>query len=176
MSMKIIMIYDQIQAGAGTKDDKMVPLSAKKEPLGPAIMMEPFLKKVDGKVIACLYCGNGTYLANPDEVSRKLCAMVKKVNPDVVMCGPAFNFTDYASMAARVAYDINQTTDVPAFAAMSVENGETIKEFKDKLNIVITPKKGGTGLNDSLNNMCKLAKSLVNKEDVTALTNEICFK
>jgi glycine/betaine/sarcosine/D-proline reductase family selenoprotein B len=175
MPIKIMMIFDQIQAGAGTKDDKMVPLSAKREPIGPAIMMEPFLKEIDGRVIACLYCGNGTYLANPDEVSRKLCAMVNKVQPDVVMCGPAFNFKDYASMAARVAYDINQITNIPAFASMSIENDETIANFKDKVNIVVTPKKGGIGLNDSLKNMCKLAKALVNKEDVTALTGKICF-
>jgi glycine/betaine/sarcosine/D-proline reductase family selenoprotein B len=175
MSIKIMMIYDQIQAGAGTKDDKMVPLSAKKEPIGPAIMMEPSLKKIDGRVIACIYCGNGTYLANADEVSRKICAMVNKVQPDVVMCGPAFNFIDYASMAARIAYDINQTTNVPAFAAMSIENEDTISKYKDKVNIVVTPKKGGTGLNDSLNNMCQLAGALVAKDDVTSLTNRICF-
>ena len=50
--MKIIMIYDQIQSGLGTKDDTMVPLTGKKEPIGPAVMMEPFLKQVDGHVIA----------------------------------------------------------------------------------------------------------------------------
>lgn len=175
MSIKIIMIYDQIQAGAGTKDDKMIPLSAKREPVGPAIMMEPFLKQIDGKVIACLYCGNGTYLADPDEVSRKLCAMVNKLQPDVVICGPALNYKDYASMSAKVAYDINKTVNIPAFAAMSAENEETICEYKDKVNIVITPKKGGIGLNDSLNNMCKLAKALVNKENVTSLISQICF-
>lgn len=175
MPIKIMMIYDQIQAGAGTKDDKMVPLSAKREPIGPAIMMEPFLKEINGKVIACLYCGNGTYLANPVEVSRKLCAMVNKVQPDVVICGPALNYIDYAAMAARVAYDINETTNVPAFAAMSVENEETIAYYKDKVNIVVTPKKGGIGLNDSLKNMCKLARALANKEDVTALTDSICY-
>lgn len=175
MSIKIIMIYDQIQAGAGTKDDKMVPLSAKREPVGPAIMMETFLKEIDGKIIACLYCGNGTYLADPEEVSRKLCAMVNKLQPDVVMCGPALNYKDYACMAAKVAYDINKTTSIPAIAAMSIENEETIASFKDKVNIVITPKKGGIGLNDSLKNMCQLAKALVNKEDVASLTSKICF-
>ena len=82
--MKIIMIYDQIQAGAGTKDDKMVPLAAKKEPVGPAVMMEPFLKEIDGRVVACLYCGNGYYLENKEEVTRKLVAMVNKLQPDVV--------------------------------------------------------------------------------------------
>ena len=52
--MKIIMIYDQIQSGLGTKDDTMVPLTGKREPIGPAVMMEPFLKQVDGHVTACL--------------------------------------------------------------------------------------------------------------------------
>lgn len=175
MSIKIMMIFDQIQAGAGTKDDKMVPLSAKREAVGPAIMMEPFLKEIDGKVIACLYCGNGTYLADPDEVSRKLCAMANKLQPDVVICGPAFNYKDYASMAARVAYDINRTTNIPAFAAMSAENEEVISEFKNKVNIVVTPKKGGTGLNDSLKNVCQLAKALADKKDITSIAGKVCF-
>ena len=47
--MKVIMIYDQIQSGAGIKDDHMIPLGAKKEPVGPAIMMEQYLKTVDGR-------------------------------------------------------------------------------------------------------------------------------
>ena len=89
------------------------PLQAK---IGPAVMMEPFLKEVDGHVTACLCCGNGTFLADPEEVSRKLCAMVNKLQPDVVMCGPAFNFADYAGMCAKVACDINATTKAKAFA------------------------------------------------------------
>ena len=48
--MKIVMIFDQIQSGLGTKDDTMVPLTGKKEPVGPAVMMQPFLKEIDGHV------------------------------------------------------------------------------------------------------------------------------
>ena len=173
--MKIIMIYDQIQAGAGTKDDKMVPLAAKKEPVGPAVMMEPFLTEIDGRVVACLYCGNGYYLENKEEVTRKLVAMVNKLQPDVVMCGPAFNYADYAGMAAHIATEINANTSVPAFAAMSVENEATINEYKDKVMIVKTPKKGGTGLNEALKNMCTLAKALHEKADTTKLKEDVCF-
>lgn len=173
--MKIIMIFDQIQSGLGTKDDTMVPLTGKKDPIGPAVMMEPFLKEVDGHVIACLCCGNGTYLADPDEVSRKFCAMVKKLNPDIVICGPAFNFLDYAAMSARVAYDINQTVGIKAFAAMSEENKETIAEYKDKVAIAKTPKKGGLGLNDALKNMCKLAKAMTDGSDTSELKKQICY-
>ncbi len=173
--MKIIMIYDQLQAGAGTKDDHHIPLGAKKEAVGPAIMMEPFLKKIDGKVVSCLYCGDGTFEDNPDEVSRKLCAMVNKLKPDIVMCGPCFNYLGYGKMAARVTYDINQTTDVPAIAAMSSENEETIAEYKEKIHIVKTPKKGGTGLNEALNAMCQLAEALVNLQDTSELADKYCF-
>lgn len=173
--MKVVMIYDQIQAGAGIKDDHNVPLGLKKEVVGPAIMMEPFLKKVGGRVIACLYCGDGTFAENPDEVSRKLCAMINKIKPDVVMCGPAFNYLGYGKMAARVAYDINQTTDAVAIAAMSEENEETIAEYKDKVHIVKTPKKGGTGLNDALEGMCLLTKAMLNKENDTDIADKYCF-
>ena len=82
------MIYDQVQAGQGTKDDRMVPLNATKEVIGPAVMMKPYLKEMDAKVIATLIAGTGTYEANSDEVGRKMCAMVKKLNADVVICGP----------------------------------------------------------------------------------------
>lgn len=174
--MKIIMIYDQIQSGLGTKDDTMLPLGGKKESIGPAVMMAPFLKEVGGQVTACLYCGNGTYMADPDEVSRKLCAMVNKMQPDVVMCGPAFNYADYAAMCARVACDINETTKAKAFAAMSVENGDTIAAYKDKVAIVETPKKGGMGLNDALKNMCAMAKALADGADTAALKEKFCFK
>ena len=173
--MKIVMIFDQIQSGLGTKDDTMVPLTGKKEAVGPAVMMQPFLKDVDGHVIACLCCGNGPYLANPDEVSRKLCAMVNKLQPDVVMCGPAFNFADYAAMSARVAVDINATTKARAFAAMSEENADTIAAYKDKVAIVKTPKKGGLGLNDSLKNMCRMARALADGADIESLKKETCF-
>lgn len=174
--MKIVMIFDQIQSGLGTKDDTMVPLTGKKEAVGPAVMMQPFLKEIDGRVIACLCCGNGTYLADPDEVSRKLCAMINKVKPDVVICGPAFNYADYAAMCARVADDINRTTDAKALAAMSQENEETIASYKDKVLIVKTPKKGGMGLNDSLKHICQVAKALADGDPgLEALKQSVCF-
>lgn len=174
--MKIIMIYDQIQSGAGIKDDTMIPLGAKKEVVGPAIMMEPYLKEIDAKVIACLYCGNGFYEANSQEVTRKLSAMVEKLKPDVVICGPTFNYEGFAKMAANVAYAINKNTSIPAIAAMSKENESTIFEFKNKIHIVETPKKGGIGLNESLKGMCNLAKAMVDKKDLDIIASKYCFK
>ncbi len=172
--MKIVMIYDQIQAGAGTKDDKMIGLNMTQEVVGPAVMMENYLKEIDGNVIATLYCGNGYYIENKEEVIRKLTAMVAKIQPDIVMCGPAFNYLDFGNMCAEVTKSLQQN-GTSALAAMSVENESTIENFKDDILIVKTPKKGGVGLNDSLKNMCKVAKTLVENKDIEKIKNEVCF-
>ena len=58
---------------------------------------------------------------------------------------------------------------------MSQENEGLIEKYKNDLHIVKTPKKGGIGLNDSLKNICKLAKALSNKEDIKMLKEEICY-
>lgn len=157
--IKIVMIYDQVQSGQGTKDDRMIPLNGTRSVIGPAIMMKPFLKELDEKVIACLTCGTGTFQANPDEVSRKLCAMTLKLEPDVVVCGPSFNYPDYSQMCARLAMDICTKTGIPAIAAMSEENTEIIREYKKKLPIVKIPKKGEGGLNTALRNLCQTARA-----------------
>ncbi|BFL24470.1 GrdB-related putative oxidoreductase [Mediterraneibacter gnavus] len=158
--IRIIMIYDQVQAGQGTKDDRMVPLNATKEVIGPAVMMKQYLKEMDAKVIATLIAGTGTYEANSDEVGRKMCAMVKKLNADVVICGPSFNYHDYSAMCAEIADRIQQDTKIPAFAAMADENADVIDHYKDKITIVKTPKKGEGGLNEALKNICRTAKEL----------------
>lgn len=173
--MKIIMILDQVQSGYGSKNDKMIPLTGVKEIIGPAVMMKPYLSEINSNIIATLYCGTGTYLENPNEVSRKICAMVKKIKPDFVMCGPAFDYADYAAMCAKLSYDITTTTGVKSLAAMSIENSDIIEEYKNKISIVKTPKKGGVGLSESLKNMCILAKNMVDCTDGEELKREVCF-
>ncbi len=170
--MKIVMIYDQIQSGAGTKDDKMIELNIKKELVGPSIMMEPFLKEIGGNVVATLYCGNGYYVQNKEDVIRKLTAMSQKLGADVVMCGPSFNYLEYSQMSAEVAKNINEQTSIKALAAMSEENEETIEKYKDIINIVKTPKKGGTGLSEALKNMCNVAKDMFDNKNIE---DDVCF-
>ena len=174
--IKIIMLFDQIQSGLGTKDDKMVPLGGSKELLGPAVMLAPMLKEIDGKILACLYCGNGTYMQDPEEVSRKICVKINQLNPDIVICGPSFNYEDYSLMCAKIANDINNKTNSKAFAAMSKENEKVIEEYKNKVLITETPKKGGVGLNDSLKNIVSIVEKLYKSESLDSIKEKFGFK
>lgn len=169
------MILDQVQSGYGTKNDKMVPLTGTKEIIGLGVIMKPYLSEIEANIVATLYCGTGTYLENPNEVSRKFCAMINKIKPDFVICGPALSYTESASMCAKVAYDILKTTNTKVLAAISIDNAETIEMYKDKIVIVKTPKKGEGGLRDSLKNICTVAKRLVDCVEVNDIKNKVCF-
>ncbi|QZY55801.1 GrdB-related putative oxidoreductase [Crassaminicella profunda] len=173
--MKVLMIFDQIQSGQGGKENPNLPLGGKTMAIGSASMLGPILKKLGGVVVACLYCGDGYFKNNKEEVKFKITAMVKKINPDVVICGPAFNYAGYAEMCAVLAHEINEKTDIPAIAGMSKENERTILDHKDLIDIVVMPKKGGIGLTESLENICTLAKKIVDGEDTSEYAKQICY-
>lgn len=174
--MKIILIFDQGLAGAGGKSNPNVGLKAERGGIGSALMMEPHFKEIGAQIEATLYCGNEYFLNNQEEVITKMTAMCKKLKPDFVVCGPCFNFPDYAKMAAMIASNILATTDLNACAMMSKENASVIEEYKDKTPIVIMPKKGGTGLNDSYTALCELiVKTVNNSADLADVKQRVCY-
>lgn len=170
---KIVMILDQIQSGVGGKEKSNLSLSGKTLPLGPGIMMEPFLN--DSKIIATLFCGDEFFTNNIELVVNKIIEKVKQINPDVVVCGPSYDYENFSIMCALLAHRINANTSIPAFAAMSEENNDVINKYKDIICIVKTPKKGGVGLNKCLKNICILAEAMSNKENIEYLKNKLCY-
>ena len=165
--IKIIHILNQVQAGIGGEERANIPPAGKKSPLGPGVMMEPHLKGTDAQIISTLYCGDQYFLDHREDVTAKMVAMVKKLEADVVICGPALNYPRFGEMAAYLAKAIHENTDIPAFAAMSIENPATELYRKD-IYIIKTPKKGGTGLTDSLKKICSFAIKLASQSEIVS--------
>lgn len=172
--VKVLLVLNHVQAGMGSDENADLPPAGKKSIIGPGKMMEPYFKEMDGEIVATLYCGDLYYQNNEEEVKKKFVAMAKKLSPDVVVCGPALHYPNFGEMAGGLAEEINNNSDIPAFAAMSLENPATEK-YKDKVIVVKTPKKGGIGLNQSIENICKMAVKLAKKENVEDLKREVCF-
>ena len=164
--MKIVMIFDQGLAGAGGKSNPNQELAIAKGGIGSALMLKPHFDKVSANIVATLYCGNEYPLKNEREVVIKMTKMVEKIKPDMVVCGPCFNFEDYALMSAETAKSIEENTDINVVAMMSKENETTIDNFKDKIDILKMPKKGGTGLSDSFDNLASYIDLKVNGKEI----------
>ena len=90
--------------------------------------------------------------------TKRMVDEAEELGADAVICGPCFNYADYAHMSAILSEAIEAHTDAKSIVVCSEENESTIQKFKDKVTIVKMPKKGGTGLNESLKNMMNIAK------------------
>lgn len=170
------MIFDQIQSGMGGKENSNLKLGGKSSLIGSASMIDNHIKQLDGKIIGCIYCGDNFFKENEDIVKSKIVAMINKMSPDVVICGPAYNYEGYARMCAILGDEIQKNTSVNVVSAMSKENSDIIDFYKDKIDIVVMPKKGGTGLSEALKNICVLAKKKFDKSsDLEDFKNSICY-
>lgn len=175
--MNVVLIFDQGLAGAGGKSNPNVELIAKRGGIGSYLMMEPHFKAIDANVLATLYCGNQYFINHQEEVIQKMVAMITKLNPDYIVCGPCFDFADFSLMSAMITQRVVTTTKYPACAMMSQENESVIQAYKDKIDIVRMPKKGGTGLNDSFKHLTMLMEASCNAtSDKTKIVETVCFK
>lgn len=162
--MRVLLFFDQTQAGAGGKERPNVELAVEKGGIGSYHMFEKFIKQEGGVVLATMYCGNGYFFDHEDEVKRKVAGLATKLKADIVLCGPCFDYPDYSRMSAILAQYIEENTETKAVAMFSKENTEVIEQYKDTVKIIKMPRKGGTGLNDSLENMSKVLKAVVENE------------
>lgn len=173
--MKVMMIFNQTQSGLGGKENPDLPMGGKPMAIGACGMFQRYMDQNDGTIIATLWCGDGTFKEDPEKNAKKFAAMAKKFHPDVVICGPCFNYADYGLMAAKTAMTIQDVVGIPAFAIMSKECEQAIENYKNKVTILKMPKKGGTGLNEALNEMCIFAKMLVDQVDITDFKKEHAY-
>lgn len=164
--MELLIILNQVQAGLGGSERGDLPLGGKRIAMGAAEMFDKHLKDNE-KISITLYCGDENYMAHKDEVSLKLAAMVKKLNPDGVICGPAFHYKNYAEMCAQTGALIDEKVGIPVVVAMAKQCVEVIEAYKDRVDIVKMPKKGETGLNNALGNILELLRLKIAGKDTT---------
>lgn len=174
--MKVIVILDQIQAGLGGKERADTPLGGQRIAMGAADTLEKNLKKVKGDIIGTFYCGTDYYRDNVDVVKRKFGKMAEKMGADVVVFGPTYDYPEFSAMACELALAIQTDTSIPVLVASAIEKNEAlIPQFQDQLLIVKTPKKGGTGLQDSLDHLVEGCQVVTENGDVASFKANYCF-
>lgn len=174
--MKVIILLDQIQAGLGGKEKGDTPLGGKKLAMGAADTIDKALRKMDSEIIGTFYCGTDYYQENKTEVKRKVAKMCEKMQADVVIAGPTYDYPDFSTMACELAENIQENTAIPVVALTAIEKNEAlIEQYKAPLTIVKMPKKGGTGLSDSINHALELCRLKVANEETSEFVTQYCY-
>ena len=99
--------------------------------------------------------------------------LLNKVKADILLCGPCFNYYNYAEMSSILAEHVKKETSCKPVVVCSEENKELIDKYKNNLVMIKMPKKGGVGLRESLQNMADVIKCLYEGSDLSEVSDYI---
>lgn len=163
---KIVHYINQFFANIGGEEKADIAPEKRDGVVGPGAGLEGELKKlgVEAKVVGTVICGDSYFNENLDKAKKEVLDLIKSYNPDLVIAGPAFNAGRYGTACGTVAKMVQDELKIDAITGMYIENPGA-DMFKKDVYIAST-KDSAAGIRDALPKMAKIAKKLLNKEEM----------
>ena len=163
---KIVHYINQFFANIGGEEKADIAPEKRDGVVGPGAGLEGELKKlgVEAKVVGTVICGDSYFNENLDKAKKEVLDLIKSYNPDLVIAGPAFNAGRYGTACGTVAKMVQDELKIDAITGMYIENPGA-DMFKKDVYIAST-KDSAAGMRDALPKMAKIAKKLLNKEEM----------
>lgn len=124
----------------------------------------------EAEIVATVICGDTYFNENIDKATETVLEMIKSKNPDVVICGPAFNAGRYGVACGTVAAAVEEQLHIPALTGMYKENPGA-DMFKKQVYIVGT-KNSAAGMRAAVKVMAPLALKLAKGEKIGSSKEE----
>ena len=121
LSKKVLYYINQFFGQIGGEEMAHVAPTFDEKAVGPAMGFERSLGQ-DAKVVGTIICGDNFFNENLDESLKFIKEVMDKVNPDIVVAGPAFNAGRYGMACAGVAKFVTENYNAPVVTGMYEEN------------------------------------------------------
>jgi glycine reductase len=162
---KVLYYVNQFFGQIGGEEQAGIAPVYKEEKIGPAMGFEALLEG-KGTVVGTLICGDNYFNEHNKEALAMIMDTIKKVKPDMVITGPAFNAGRYGMACGEIAAKVTEELGILALTGMYVEN-PGLDTCKSKVIVVSTPNSAG-GMRTVLPAMARIALKLVNGEALDA--------
>lgn len=118
--LRVVHYLNQFFGGIGGEDQANVPFQVKEGAIGPARALQQQLGE-QGSVVATFICGDNFFVEERDEATIAAKEALRRVKPDVVFAGPAFDAGRYGVASAQMCV-IAREEGIPSVTAMHPEN------------------------------------------------------
>lgn len=167
--IKIVHYINQFYAGIGGEDKADVKPEKKAGLVGPGMALNAAFKG-EAEIVATVYCGDSYFAENTESALATILGMIKEENPDLVICGPAFNAGRYGVACGNVAAEVKAQLNIPTITGMYIENPGA-DMYKSK-TIIVSTKDSAAGMKDAAPVMAKLALKLAKGEAIGTAAEE----
>lgn len=159
---KILFYINQFFGQIGGEDKADIAPEYKEGAVGPAQGFSALMAP-EAEVVGTVICGDNFFNEHKEEAVKFLEETIAKVQPDMVIAGPAFNAGRYGMACAGVVEYVKEK-GIPALTAMYNEN-PGVDQIKGKV-LVIETGDSAAGMRDALPKMAALAKKILNNETI----------
>ncbi len=133
---RVVCFINQFFGQIGGEDMAHVGFSVKNEAVGPAKLFET-LTKDECEVVGTVICGDNYFAENTETAVAEGVELVKSLNPDLFIAGPAFNAGRYGISCGNMVSAVGKTLSIPTVTAMYPEN-PAVELFRKDTYIVKT--------------------------------------
>ncbi len=168
MALRVVHYINQFFANVGGEEMADYKPELREGFVGPGMAFNQGFGE-EAEIVATVVCGDSYFGENTKEATATVLEMIKGQNPDLVICGPAFNAGRYGFACANVAKAVKEELGIPAFTGMYKENpGADLK--KDVY--IIETKNSAAGMRDAVKKMVPFGLKLAKGEPILSSKEE----
>ena len=118
--LKVVHYINQFFANIGGEEKADYKPELRNEIVGPGLAFSQAFGD-EAEIVATVICGDSYFNENVEEAKATVLDMIKSQNPDLVICGPAFNAGRYGVACGIVAAAVKKELGLPVVTGMYKE-------------------------------------------------------
>lgn len=167
-SIRVAIYLNQFFAGIGGEDKAGSLPNILMEATGLNRLLKEILSN-EGEPCGIIYCGDNYFAEHEEEALQRIRELLKILNPQLLLVGPAFSSGRYGWACAKVGL-LAKTMGIPVVAGMS-PNNPGVEICRREVYIIPTGE-SAREMKDALGRMVRLGLKLVRNEPIGAFDEE----
>ena len=167
--LRVVHYINQFFANIGGEEKADYQPELREGVVGPGMAFNQAFGE-EAEIVATVICGDSYFNENVDSATKTVLDMIKSQNPDLVICGPAFNAGRYGVACGTVASAVKKELGLPVVTGMYKENPGADMYKKDVY--IVSTKNSAAGMRDAVKKMAPLALKVAKGEKIGASAEE----
>ena len=167
--LRVVQYINQFFANIGGEEKADYQPELREGIVGPGLAFKAAFGE-EAEIVATVICGDSYFNENLETAKKTVLDMIKSKNPDLVICGPAFNAGRYGVACGTVAAAVKEELCIAAITGMYKENPGA-DMFKTKVHVIST-KDSAAGMRAAVKAMVPLGLKLARGEKIGASIQE----
>lgn len=167
--IRVVHYINQFFAGVGGEEKAHIEPELRLELAPISTQLQGRLGE-DFEVVATVVCGDSYFNENLEKAQKTLIEMIKGLEPQLFIAGPAFNAGRYGVAAGTITKLVQEELQIPAVTAMYIENPGADMYKKDVY--IVETSDSAAGMRKALPALAKFAAKLGKGEEILSPKEE----